>query len=206
MLRLLHPVAPFITAELWERVAPAAGRKSAETVASAPYPQAHPEKIDPAADAWMARLKAVVGVCRQLRSEMQLPPGERVPLLALGDAAFVESAAPVLKALARLSDVRALPDEAAFAAATRQAPVMVSGDARLALHIEIDIAAETARLDKEIARLSGEIAKAEGKLKNESFVARAPAAVVQQERDRIAEFSRSLDRLRDQRGRLATSP
>ncbi|MBL8359508.1 MAG: valine--tRNA ligase [Rubrivivax sp.] len=206
VLRLLHPVAPFITAELWERVAPAAGRKSAETVASAPYPQAHPEKIDPAADAWMARLKAVVGVCRQLRSEMQLPPGERVPLLALGDAAFVESAAPVLKALARLSDVRALPDEAAFAAATRQAPVMVSGDARLALHIEIDIAAETARLDKEIARLSGEIAKAEGKLKNESFVARAPAAVVQQERDRIAEFSRSLDRLRDQRGRLATSP
>jgi valyl-tRNA synthetase len=198
-------VAPFITAELWETVAPVAGRAPADgsSIVSAAFPQAQLEKIDPAADAWMAQLKAVVGACRNLRSEMQLNPGERVPLLTLGDAPFVEAATPLLQALARLSEVRVLADEAAFAAATTTAPVAVQGALRLALHVEIDVAAETARLGKEIARLEGEIAKAEAKLGNESFVARAPAAVVQQEQARLADFSQALARLRDQRDRLA---
>jgi valyl-tRNA synthetase len=207
VLRLLHPVAPFITAELWETVAPVAGRAPADgsSIVVAAYPQAQLEKIDPAADAWMAQLKAVVGACRNLRSEMQLNPGERVPLLTLGDAPFVEAATPLLQALARLSEVRVLADEAAFAAATTTAPVAVQGALRLALHVEIDVAAETARLDKEIARLRGEIAKAEAKLGNQSFVARAPAAVVEQERARLADFSQSLRRLQDQRDRLAAA-
>ena len=126
-----------------------------------------------------------------------------MPLLTLGDAGFVTSAAPLLQALARLSEVRVLADAAAFDAATQAAPVAVSGAVRLALHVEIDVAAETARLGKEIARLEGEIAKAEAKLGNESFVARAPAAVVQQEQARLADFSQALARLRDQRDRLA---
>jgi valyl-tRNA synthetase len=174
-------------------------------VATARYPQAELQKIDPKADAWVAQLKSVVTVCRNLRSEMNLNPGERVPLLTCGDGGFVETAAPLLKTLARLSEVRIVADEAAFAAATQAAPVAVAGNVRLALHIEIDIAAETARLDKEITRLEGEIVKAQAKLGNDSFVARAPAAVVAQERQRLDGFTEALGRLRDQRARLAPS-
>ncbi|MCC7151567.1 MAG: valine--tRNA ligase [Rubrivivax sp.] len=208
VLRLLHPITPFVTAELWEAVAPVAGRKAGgapQSIVSAPYPQAQPERIDTIADAWMARLKAVVGTCRNLRSEMGLNPGERVPLIANGDTPFFTAAAPLLQALARLSDLRLIEDEAAFAQATRTAPVAVQGNARLALHVEVDVAAETARLDKEIARLAAEIAKAQAKLANEGFIARAPAAVVAQERTRAADFTQALDRLRDQRARLASS-
>ncbi len=208
VLRLLHPVAPFITAELWDTVAEVAGRKapgSAATVVTAAYPQAQLEKVDPNADAWVQRLKAVAAEVRRLRSEMSLSPSERVPLLTLGDSAFVASAAPVLQALARLADIQNLPDEAAFAKATQNAPVAVSGDLRFALFVKIDIEAERARLDKEIARLQGEIVKAEAKLGNEAFVARAPATVVEQERSRVADFKQNLSRLQDQRARLAAT-
>jgi valyl-tRNA synthetase len=205
VLRLLHPVAPFITAELWDTVAVVAGRRQAgdtATVASAAYPQAQPEKIDPAADAWMAQLKSTVGACRGLRSEMGLSPADRVPLVVIGDSPFFATAAPVLKALAKLSEVQLLDDEAAFAAATAMAPVAVHGAARLALKVEVDLAAERVRIGKEINRIEGEVAKAEGKLGNESFVARAPEAVVAQERQRLAEFGRTLASLREQLARL----
>jgi valyl-tRNA synthetase len=208
VLRLLHPLAPFITAELWEAVAPVAGRKAAgssDSVVTAAYPQAQLEKVDPRADAWMAQLKGLAAEVRRLRSEMGLQPGERVPLLTHGDAAFVQAATPLLTALARLAEVRVLADDAAFAAATQAAPVAVCGAVRLALQVQVDVAAEMARLDKEIARLAGEIAKARAKLGNASFVERAPAAVVEQERERVAGFERSLSRLRDQRDRLAAT-
>ncbi|MBA4177513.1 MAG: valine--tRNA ligase [Leptothrix sp. (in: Bacteria)] len=203
VLRLLHPVAPFITAELWDTVAPVAGLKLTDSVVTARYPEAQLKKIDPAADAWVARLKAVAAETRRLRSEMGLPPGERVPLMTLGDAAFVASAAPLLKALARLADIVPYADEAAFAAATQAAPVAVNGELRLALHVQVDVAAETARLSKEITRLQGEIAKAEAKLGNESFVARAPAAVVAQERARVAGFRQDVERLQGQLSRMS---
>jgi valyl-tRNA synthetase len=206
VLRLLHPVAPFITAELWQSVAPVTGRKGTETIAGTSYPRAQLEKIDPVADRWTAQLKGAVVECRRLRSEMNLSPAERVPLLVLGDPAFVEAAAPQLKALARLSEVRRLADETVFSAATATAPVAISGGLRLAFEIRIDAAAEQVRLAKEIARLQGEIDKAEGKLANASFVARAPAAVVAQERLRVAEFRQALSRLQDQQTRLAPSP
>jgi len=208
VLRLLHPVAPFITAELWQTVAVVAGRKqpgSSDTIVTAVYPQAQLAKVDALADAWMARLKTVVAECRRLRSEMGLNPGERVPLLTLGDANFVAAASPLLKALARLADVRQLDDEAAFTAATQAAPVAMAGELRLALQVVIDLAAEQARLDREVARLEGEIGKAEAKLGNAGFVARAPAAVVEQERARLTDFRQALDRLRHQRTRLAAS-
>jgi len=206
VLRLMHPVAPFITAELWDTVAVVAARKaagSADSIVTAAYPQAQLEKVDAAADLWMGRLKAVVAECRRLRSEMGLNPGERVPLLTLGDEVFVTAAAPLLKALARLAEVRPLADEAAFAQATKAAPVALSGDLRLALFVAIDVAAEQARLAREITRLQGEIAKADAKLGNAGFVARAPAAVVEQERARLADFRQSLARLQDQQTRLA---
>jgi valyl-tRNA synthetase len=207
VLRLLHPIAPFITAELWERVAVAAGRKTAETelgVVLAAYPKAQLERVDPKADEWMASLKAVVGCCRNLRSQMSLQPGKRVPLYATGDAEFVAAATPLLKSLAQLSEVTVF-DDAGFAAATHDSPVAVAGATRIALHVEIDRAAESARLGKEIERLGGEVAKARAKLANESFVARAPAAVVDQEKKRVADFTATMTRLRDQRDRLESS-
>jgi valyl-tRNA synthetase len=205
LLRLLHPITPFITAELWETVAVVAGRKrpgDGSSIVNAAYPQAQLEKVDLAADAWVGQLKAVVAETRRLRSEMGLAPGERVPLLTLGEAGFVQDAAPLLQALARLAEVRVLADEAAFAQATAHAPVAVVGPLRLALLVQVDVAAESARLGKEIERLRGEIAKAEAKLGNESFVARAPAAVVEQERARLADFNQALARLQTQRQRL----
>jgi valyl-tRNA synthetase len=206
VLRLLHPVAPFVTAELWDTVAPVAGRKASDTIATAGYPEAQLNKLDAASDAWMARLQTVVAASRSLRGEMGLSPAERVPMLAIGqgadDAAFIDAAAPLLQALAKLSGVRRIDDEAAFATESAAAPVSVQAGLRLALQVQIDVPAERARLGKEIARLEGEITKAEAKLGNESFVARAPAAVVAQERERVAGFSQTLQRLREQLARL----
>jgi valyl-tRNA synthetase len=207
VLRLMHPVMPFITAELWERVAVVAGRKqagTADSIVTATYPQAQMDRIHAASDAWVARLKAVVGACRALRSEMGVSPAQRVPLLVHGDPAFIGEASALLQNLAKLSEVRAFDSEgdAAFDEATRSSPVVVAGDLRLALHVEIDVAAEQARLRKEIDRLDAEIAKAQAKLGNESFVARAPAAVVAQEQQRISDFSASRQRLAEQAARI----
>ncbi|WBY03428.1 valine--tRNA ligase [Ramlibacter tataouinensis] len=201
ILRLAHPVIPFITEELWQKVAPVAGIDGA-SVSIARYPQAQPEKIDEAAIAYMDRLKALVDTCRQLRGELNVSPGTRLPLYAVGDAAFLGEVAPVLQALARLSEVKVFDDEAAWAAAAKAAPVAVAGEARLCLFMEIDVAAEKARLAKEAARIEGELAKAQGKLANEAFVAKAPPAVIEQERKRIADFGATLARLREQLARL----
>ena len=206
VLRLLHPITPFITAELWESVAPMAGRHApGASIVTAAYPKAQLERIDAASDAWVAKLKAIVGTCRALRSEMSLSPGVRVPLYAIGDAAFIAQAEPLLKALARLSDITVFADDAAFAQATRTAAVAVQGESRLALHVEVDVKAETERLGKEIARLQGESAKAAAKLANAGFVARAPASVVAQEQQRVAEFTATLARLQSQLAGLAPS-
>ncbi len=201
ILRLAHPLIPFITEELWQKVAPVAGREGA-SVSVAPYPQAQPERIDEAAIAHVGRLKALVDACRTLRGEMNVSPATRLPLYAVGDADFMRAAAPALQALAKLSEVKVFDDEASWAAAAQAAPVAVVGEARLCLHMEIDVAAEKARLSKEIARIEGEIAKARGKLANEAFVAKAPPAVIEQEQKRVADFGATLERLRDQLARL----
>ncbi|MCA3226030.1 MAG: class I tRNA ligase family protein, partial [Burkholderiales bacterium] len=204
-LRLLHPIAPFISAELWEKVAPVASRRESAGSSSlvlAPYPRPEVDLIDPQADAWMAKLKAVVGACRQLRSEMGLQPAQRVPLLTFAEPDFIRRAAPLLQALAKLSEVKILIDEAEFVAATSAAPVAVQGELRLALYVEVNVAAESARLAKEIERLRGEIARVTAKLGNENFVARAPAEVVAQERQRLADFIQTVERLQSQESRL----
>ncbi|AVS89110.1 valine--tRNA ligase [Paracidovorax avenae] len=201
ILRLAHPLIPFITEELWQKVAPVAGREGA-SVSVAPYPQAQPERIDEVAIAHVGRLKALVDACRTLRGEMNVSPATRLPLYAVGDADFMRAAASALQALAKLSEVKVFDDEATWAAAAQAAPVAVVGEARLCLHMEIDVAAEKARLSKEIARIEGEIAKARGKLANEAFVAKAPPAVIEQEQKRVADFGATLERLRDQLARL----
>ena len=201
ILRLAHPVIPFITEELWQKVAPLAD-KEGQSISLAPYPASNDTAIDPAAEATMARLKAVVDACRNLRGEMNVSPGTRLPAYVLGDSAFMREAAPLLQALAKLSEVKVFEDEASWSAAAKAAPVAVVGGARLCLFMEIDVAAERARLGKEAARLQGELAKAQGKLANEAFVAKAPPAVIEQERKRIAQFAATLGQLQDQLQRL----
>lgn len=201
ILRLAHPIIPFITEELWQKVAPVAGR-GGESVSVAAYPEAQPERIDENAIAQVVKLKSMVDACRTLRGEMNVSPATKLPLYAVGDAAFLKEVAPVLQALAKLSEVKVFDDEAGWARAAAAAPVAVIGDARLCLHMEIDVAAEKARVAKEIARIEGEIAKANGKLGNEAFVAKAPPAVIDQEKKRVADFTATLAKLKDQLKRL----
>ena len=150
----------------------------------------------------MAKLKTLVDACRNLRGEMNVSPATRMPMYVLGDTAFMQSAAPVLQSLAKLSEVKVFESEAEWAAAAQAAPVAVVGEARLCLFIEVDVAAEKIRLTKEAARLEGEIAKATGKLSNDSFVAKAPTAVIEQEKKRVADFTATVEKIRQQLQRL----
>ena len=205
ILRLAHPIIPFVTEELWQQVAPVAGLKG-DSIAVARYPEAQPAKIDEASIAYVARIKQMVDACRALRGEMGVSPAQRLPLLAIAGSTegseFLRANAAVLKNLAKLSDVKVFDDEAAWAAEAQHSPVSVVGDARLALFVEIDVAAEKARLSKEAKRLEGEITKANGKLSNEAFCAKAPAAVLEQERKRLADFGATLTRINEQLARL----
>ncbi|WP_420978846.1 valine--tRNA ligase [Burkholderia gladioli] len=208
VLRLAHPVIPFITEALWQKVAPLAGRYpagAAEGEASLmvqAYPVADLAKLDEQSEQWALELKAVVNACRNLRGEMNLSPATRVPLLATGELERLTSFAPYLKALARLSDVTIVADEAALDSEAQGAPIAIVGANKLVLKVEIDVKAERERLSKEVARLENEIRKCEAKLGNEAFVAKAPPAVVEQEQKRIAEFRGTLDKLAAQLARL----
>lgn len=208
VLRLAHPVIPFITEALWQKVAPltdAYPEGAAEGEASIMmqrYPLAEPKKIDEAAEQWAADLKAVIDACRNLRGEMSLSPATKVPLLVTGNAERLASFAPYAQALAKLSEVQIIADEAALDAASAGAPVAIVGTDKLVLKVEIDVAAERERLSKEIARLTNEVTKCNAKLGNDSFVAKAPPAVVEQEQKRLAEFQATLGKLTAQLARL----
>jgi valyl-tRNA synthetase len=129
---------------------------------------------------------------------MNLGPQQKVPLVIAGNAPRLAEMAPYLPGLARLATVelvQSLPDDAV-------APVQVVGEHRLMLKVEIDVKAERSRLDKELGRLQAEIGKARGKLDSPAFVARAPAAVVAQERERLAQFEAARLKVQEQRTRL----
>jgi valyl-tRNA synthetase len=198
VLRLAHPLIPFISEELWQTVAPLAGTRQTASVMLARYPQADPGRIDEAAEAEVAALKAMIYACRNLRGEMGISPAQRLPLVAAGDADTLKRYAPYLAGLAKLSDVQVVAE----IGADELAPVAVAGHTRLMLKVEIDFEAERERLKKELARLEGEVARAEAKLGNASFVDRAPAAVVAQERERLAGFNATLEKLRPQLAKL----
>ena len=196
ILRLAHPIIPFITEELWQSVAPMANAKGSSVMLQT-YPEADTSKIDNTAIAQITLLQELVTATRSLRSEMNLSPAARVPLIAAGDAKVLQTLAPYISSLGKLSDVNIVAE-----LPEGDAPVSIVGNFKLMLKVEIDVAAERERLDKEIARLTNEITKAHAKLGNESFVARAPAAVVEQEKKRLQEFASTLEQLQVQRKKL----
>lgn len=201
ILRLAHPIMPFITEEIWQTIGVMSGRIKADTTDASimlqAYPKSQASKIDEAAESWVALLKQAVDACRSLRGEMNISPAARVPLIAVGDADQLALYAPYLKALAKLEEVSIVAE-----LPEADAPVMLVENFKLMLKVEIDVAAEKERLGKEITRLEAEIGKANGKLNNESFVARAPASVVEQEKARVAEFSASVEKLQNQLAKL----
>ena len=202
ILRLAHPVIPFITEELWQKVAPVAGM-AGESVSIARYPQAQPEKIDEAAD-------------RARRSPQghggQLPPAARRDERVAGHApAAVRGGRRALSCARRrrccrrwprLSEVKVFDDEGAWAAAAQAAPVAVVGERACACSWRSTSPPRRPASPRRAARLEGEIAKANGKLSNQAFVAKAPPAVIEQERKRIADFGATLAKLREQLARL----
>jgi valyl-tRNA synthetase len=193
-LRLAHPIIPFITEELWQKLAPLAGKKG-ETVMLQPYPKFQPEKIDEAAEREVATAKDVVNAARNLKAEMELTPQQRVPIYITGSPGGALLAA--IEALARPSAVHTVGE-----LPSSESPVAVIGAHRIMLHVEVDPAEERARISKEIARVESEVAKFKAKLANASFVERAPAKVVEQERARLAGSESTLSRLKQQLGKL----
>ncbi|MFZ5492606.1 MAG: valine--tRNA ligase [Pseudomonadota bacterium] len=201
LLRVAHPLIPFITEEIWQQVAPRAGVRG-DTVMHAAWPTAADFSVDAQAVADIEWLKDGIRAVRNLRSELNLPPGQPVPLLLSGDAVARARLAPhegLLQRLARLSSLAWID-----AAGAPQAAVALVGDltVRLPLAGLVDAGAEVERLGKEIAKLEQAISRAEAKLANPAFVDKAPADVVATERARLAEFADQLATLGAQRERM----
>ncbi len=206
ILRLAHPIIPFITEELWQTIGPKSGKdlsqQPAQSIALQAYPVSEPNKIDPKSEAWMNEVKAIVDACRNLRGEMQISPAQKLPLWISGDRSFLEKAVPYLSALAKLSEVKIVDNESDLERDAPESPIALVGQHKLLLKVEIDPKVEQLRLSKEIARLAGEINKCQSKLGNEGFVARAPAEVIDQEKKRLAEFEASHSKLSQQLNKL----
>ncbi|TAL73181.1 MAG: valine--tRNA ligase [Rhodanobacter sp.] len=203
VLRALHPVIPFITEEIWKDVAPHLALTESGVLAR-PYPRADEFARDDAATAEIEWFKAVLSGVRKIRSEMNIAPGKVIPLLlADGEAGDRTRATKFAEQIAFLARTEA-PKWITPSAAEPASAAAVVGSLRVLIPLAglIDLDAEKARLAKEIARVAGEIKKCEGKLGNANFVAHAPAEVVAQERQRIADWNTQLAALREQAAKL----
>jgi valyl-tRNA synthetase len=198
-LRMAHPIIPFITEELWQTLAPLAG-KHGNSISVQPYPQADFARLDPKASAAVGTLIALVESCRSLRGQMNISPAARVAALIAGDVAGAGAGALLayLKALAKLSDARIVEEFP-----HSDSPVQIVDRLRVMLDIKVDPVVERERIGKDIVRHEGEIARLKPKLANAGFVDRAPAAVVAQERARLAGLESTLEKLRTQLERLS---
>ncbi|OHC49482.1 MAG: hypothetical protein A2211_01465 [Rhodanobacter sp. RIFOXYA1_FULL_67_6] len=203
VLRALHPVIPFITEEVWASVAPMLGLNEGSLM-QRPWPRTGEIAADDAATAEIEWFKNVLSGIRKIRSEMNISPAKAIPLLlADGDAADHARVAKFASQIAFLARTEA-PQWIEAGAAEPAAAAAVVGTLRVLIPLAglIDLGAEKTRLAKEIARIEVEIRKCEGKLGNASFVANAPAEVVAQERQRIADWNTTLVALREQAGKL----
>jgi len=204
-LRLAHPFMPFITEEIWQRLAPLAG-KSGPTLMLQPWPVADEARIDEAAEDDIEWVKALMLGVRQIRGEMNISMAKRIDVL-LNNASDVDCRRlaenePLLMKLAKLESIRVLGagEEAPLAA------IALVGDMQVLVPMAglIDKDAELARLDKEIQRLEGEVKRIGGKLGNANFVDKAPAEVIAKERSKLTESEQALARLGEQRARIAS--
>ena len=189
-LRLLHPLMPFITEELWQKIAPLAiGMESVGSLMHAPWPQADARLLDESAESRMAFVQAVVGAVRTMRSEAGIPPGQKLTLLVSGEAPFLDRHfrrhEAFILPLARLASWQPLEGEAPAGCATA-----VLTQIRLFIPLQgvMDLEAESARLTREIHRLDSELERVRGKLTNPAFLAHAKAEVVQKEQHKEQEF------------------
>ena len=195
-LRLLHPIIPFITEELWQAVAPLANAKTADSIMLAAYPKADPEKIVQAAFDQMAQLQDLAGAVRNLRGEMGIAPNVKAPLFVEGSAP--EALLKYLPALTRLTEAKTvdrLPE-------SEDAPVAVCNGARLMLKVEIDKAAETARLSKEAEKLQKALDKLNAKLAKPGYTDKAPAHLVEKDRADLAELQDKMAKVQSQLAKL----
>jgi valyl-tRNA synthetase len=199
LLRLIHPIMPFITEEIWQRVAPLAGIE-APTIMRQPYPEADTTRIDEAASAEMEWVKQCILGIRKIKGEMNIAPGRPVPVLLANasaqDQAWVSAARPYLDFLARIASLQVLgADEEEPQSATA-----LVGEMKVLIPLAglIDKEAELKRLTKEIGKIQTDLERTAGKLQNPRFVDKAPAAVVQKERDKLREGQQALDHLQRQ--------
>ena len=195
-LRMSHPVMPFITEEIWQTIAPMAKKKGA-SIMMQPYPTFQQSKVDEAAISWMEVLKKMVIQCRSLRGEMNVSPAEKIPLAISGDKDILTEYEIYLKGLAKVNEIEYVDE-----LADKDAPVAIVGDFKLMLNIKIDKKMELARLQKEINRLEIEIRKANGKLENKNFVEKAPAEVINQEKERLLAFTELSEKVKSQLDKL----
>ena len=196
ILKMVHPMMPFISEEIWQIISQKTGTHS-ETIMLQSYPLSREKKIDKDAEAWMQTLKNMVEECRKLRGEMNISPAEKVPLLIIGNAEAIQSYQDYLVQLAKLESVSVVDKFEKI-----DAPVSIVGEYKLMLKVEIDVAAEKQRLQKEIDKLTIELKKADGKLANQSFIEKAPESVITQEKERQKKFSEDLQKFKEQLSRL----
>jgi valyl-tRNA synthetase len=203
ILRLMHPLMPFITEEIWEQVAPRAGING-DTIMLRPYPEASGADVDKDAAADIEWVRQFILGIRQIRGEMDISPGKPLPVLLRHaddtDRRRAGQHALLLQRVGRVESVAVLDDE-------EQPPPSATallGDLRLLVPMKglIDVEAERARLEKQMDKTNAELAKANGKLANENFVNNAPPAVVTQERERVAEFEKTIAQLTEQLQKL----
>ena len=195
-LRLAHPFIPFITEELWQKVAPLAGR-AGESIMIAPYPKAEDAKIDEAAEREIAAVKDIVNAARNLKSTLGVDPKARLPLYVADYPAFMPQHELAVSTVAKQSEVHFVQE-----LPTRDSPVSVTPSGKVMLHVEIDRAAEKARLTREIEKIESDLEKQRAKLGNPSFAQKAPPAVVEQARKLLAETEARHADLRGQLGKL----